>query len=333
MSQWRSALPMTNQARPPGLIQRYREELQVRHYARRTVSSYEQWLRRFLRFHQMRHPRQMGEAEINAFLSHLATEERVSASTQNQALAALLFLYRTVLGGDVGNLEGVIRARKRQRLPVVLTVGEVRGVLHHLDGAEALVAKLLYGSGLRLMEALRLRIKDVDLDQRCITVRCGKGDKDRRTVLPSSLVDPLKQHVNEVQHQHQNDLSAGWGAVELPHALERKYRNAAKEWGWQWLFPQGRRWRDPRQNIEGRHHLDPSLVQRAVRAAVQAAGISKPATCHTFRHSFATHLLEQGADIRTIQELLGHSDVKTTMIYTHVLNRGPSGVRSPADLL
>jgi len=333
LSQWRSALLMTNQARPPGLIQRYREELQVRHYARRTVSSYEQWLRRFLRFHQMRHPRQMGEAEINAFLSHLATEERVSASTQNQALAALLFLYRTVLGGDVGNLEGVIRARKRQRLPVVLTVGEVRGVLHHLDGAEALVAKLLYGSGLRLMEALRLRIKDVDLDQRCITVRCGKGDKDRRTVLPSSLVDPLKQHVNEVQHQHQNDLSAGWGAVELPHALERKYRNAAKEWGWQWLFPQGRRWRDPRQNIEGRHHLDPSLVQRAVRAAVQAAGISKPATCHTFRHSFATHLLEQGADIRTIQELLGHSDVKTTMIYTHVLNRGPSGVRSPADLL
>lgn len=296
---------MTSQVRPPGLIQRYREELQARHYARRTVSSYEQWLRRFLRFHRPRHPRQMGEAEINAFLSHLATEEGVSASTQNQALAALLFLYRTVLGGDVGNLEGVIRARKRQRLPVVLTVGEV----------------------------LRLRIKDLDLEQRCITVRCGKGDKDRRTVLPINLVDPLKRHMKEVQHQHQSDLSAGWGAVELPHALARKYRNAAREWGWQWLFPQGRRWRDPRQNKEGRHHLDPSLVQRAVRAAVQAAGISKPATCHTFRHSFATHLLEQGADIRTIQELLGHSDVKTTMIYTHVLNRGPSGVRSPADLL
>ena len=296
---------MTSQVRPPGLIQRYREELQARHYARRTVSSYEQWLRRFLRFHRPRHPRQMGEAEINAFLSHLATEEGVSASTQNQALAALLFLYRTVLGGDVGNLEGVIRARKRQRLPVVLTVGE----------------------------ALRLRIKDLDLEQRCITVRCGKGDKDRRTVLPINLVDPLKRHMKEVQHQHQSDLSAGWGAVELPHALDRKYRNAAREWGWQWLFPQGRRWRDPRQNKEGRHHLDPSLVQCAVRAAVQAAGISKPATCHTFRHSFATHLLEQGADIRTIQELLGHSDVKTTMIYTHVLNRGPSGVRSPADLL
>jgi len=324
---------MTSQSRPPGLIQRYREELQVRHYARRTVKTYEQWLRRFLRFHRPRHPRQMGEGEINAILSHLATEEGVSASTQNQALAALLFLYRTVLGGDVGNLEGVIRARKRQRLPVVLTVGEVRAVLHHLDGAEALVAQLLYGGGLRLMEALRLRIKDVDLEQRCITVRCGKGDKDRRTVLPSSLVDPLKRHMKEVQHQHQTDLAAGWGAVELPHALERKYRNAAREWGWQWLFPQGRRWRDPRQNIEGRHHLDPSLVQRAVRAAVQAAGNSKPASCHTFRHSFATHLLEQGADIRTIQELLGHSDVKTTMIYTHVLNRGPSGVRSPADLL
>jgi integron integrase len=218
---------MLSQARPPGLIQRYREELQVRHYARRTVSSYEQWLRRFLRFHRMRHPRTMGEAEINAFLSHLATEEGVSASTQNQALAALLFLYRTVLGGDVGNLEGVIRARKRQRLPVVLTVGEVRAVLRHLDGAEALVAQLLYGGGLRLMEALRLRIKDVDLEQHCITVRCGKGDKDRRTVLPASLVETLKGHMQGVRRVHQADLAVGWGAVELPHALERKYRKLA----------------------------------------------------------------------------------------------------------
>ncbi len=301
-----------SQARPPGLIQRYREELQVRHYARRTVSSYEQWVRRFLRFHRMRHPRTMGEAEINAFLSHLATEEGVSASTQNQALAALLFLYRTVLGGDVGNLEGVIRARKRQRLPVVLSVGEVRAVLRHLDGAEALVAHLLYGGGLRLMEALRLRIKDGDLEQHCITVRCD---------------------MQAVRRVHQSDLAVGWGTVELPHALERRYRNAAREWGWQWLFPRARRWRDPRKAIEGRHHPDPSLMQRAVRAAVQAAGISKPATCHTFRHSFSTHLLEQGADIRTIQELLGHSDVKTTMVYTHLPNRGPSGVRSPADLL
>jgi integron integrase len=324
---------MAPEAKPAGLIQRYREELEVRRYARRTVATYEQWLRRYLRFHRMRHPREMGEAEINAFLSHLATEERVSASTQNQALAALLFLYRSVLGGDVGSLEGVIRARKRRRLPVVLTVSEVRAVLDELEGTEGLVAQLLYGSGLRLMEALRLRIKDVDLEQRCITVRSGKGDKDRLTVLPARLVEPLKRHLRDVRRQHQDDLADGWGAVELPHALERKYPNAAREWGWQWLFPQSRRWRDPRQAIEGRHHLDPSLVQRAVRAAVQAAGITKPATCHTFRHSFATHLLEQGADIRTIQELLGHSDVKTTMIYTHVLNRGPSGVRSPADLL
>ena len=228
---------MTNPNRPPGLIQRYREELQARHYARRTVSSYEHWLRQFLRFHRMRHPRAMGEAEINAFLSHLATEERVSATTQNQALAALLFLYRTVLGGDVGNLEGVIRARRRQRLPVVFTVGEVRAVLGHLDGTEALVAQLLYGSGLRLMEALRLRIKDVDLEQRCITVHCGKGDKDRRTMLPASLVEPLQRHMQGLRGVHQADLAAGWGTVELPHALEWKYRNAAREWAWQWLFP------------------------------------------------------------------------------------------------
>jgi integron integrase len=262
----------------------------------------------------------------------VATDEHVSASTQNQALAALLFVYRRVLDSDVGNLEGVIRARRRPRLPVVLTAGEVRAVLRHLDGAESLVAQMLDGRGLRLMEALRLRIKDVDLEQHSITVRSGKGDKDRLTVLLAKLVEPLKRHQQGLRRVHLADLAAGWDAVELPHALERNYRNAAREWGWQWLFPQGRRWRDPRQKIEGRHHLDPSLVQRAVRAAAQAAGISKPATCHTFRHSFTTHLLEQGADIRTIQELLGHSDVKTTMIYTHVLNRSPSGVRSPADL-
>jgi integron integrase len=324
---------MTPEPKPPGLIQRYREELEVRRYAHRTVKTYEQWLRRFLRFHRMRHPRTMGEAEINAFLSHLATAEHVSASTQNQALAALLFLYRTVLGCDVGILEGVIRARKSQRLPVVLTVAEVRVLLSELNGTEGLIAQMLYGSGLRLMEALRLRVKDVDLEQHVITVRSGKGDKDRSTVLPKRLVKPLKRHLDQVKRLHMEDLDAGWGAVELPHALDRKYRNAAREWSWQWLFPQSRRWRDPRELSEGRHHLDPSLVQRAVRTAVQAARLSKPATCHTFRHSFATHLLEQGADIRTIQELLGHSDVKTTMVYTHVLNRGPSGVRSPADLL
>ena len=238
-----------------------------------------------------------------------------------------------MLGWDGGNLEGVIRARRRPRLPVVLTVDEVRAVLGHLGGAEALVAQLLYDSGLRLMEALRLRIKDVELEQRCITVRCGKGDKDRRTVLPTSLVVPLQRHLQDVRRVHQADLAAGWGAVALPHALERKYRNAAREWAWQWLFPQSRRWRNPRQNSEGRHHLDPSVVRRAVRAAVQAAEISKPATCHSLRHSFVTHLLEHGSEIRTIQELLGHSDVKTATIDTHVLNRGPSGVLSPSGLL
>ncbi|MFM8278162.1 MAG: phage integrase N-terminal SAM-like domain-containing protein, partial [Cyanobium sp.] len=235
-------------------------------------SSYEQWLRRFLRFHRPRRPRQMGEAEINAFLSHLATEEGVSASTQNQALAALLFLYRTVLGEDVENLEGVIRAQKRQRLPVVLTVGEVRAVLHYLDGAEALVAQLLYGGGLRLMEALRLRIKDVDLEQCCITVRCGKGDKDRRTVMPSSLVDPLKRHMKEVQHQHQSDLSAGWGAVEWPHALGRKFRNAAREWGWQWLFTPGPALARsaPEHRRKAPSRSEPRATRRACsRAAVQ----------------------------------------------------------------
>jgi integron integrase len=270
--------------------------------------------------------------------TEIVTQEEVAGQLGGgvtQALAALLLLYRRVLGCDVGNLEGVIRARMRQRLPVVLTVEEVRAVVRHLEGAEALVAKLLYGGSLRLMEALRLRlrIKDVDLEQRCITVRCGKGDKGRHTFLPARMVDALKRHMQCVRLVHQADLAASLGAVELSHAMERKYLNAAREWGWQWLFPQGRRWRDPRKNIERRRHMDPSLVQRAVRAAVQAAGISKPATCHTFRHSFATHLLEQGGDIRTIQELLGHSDVKTTMVYTHVLNRGPSGVRSPADLL
>jgi integron integrase len=275
----------------------------------------------------------VGASEIHAFLSHLATDLAVSASTQNQALSALLFLYRHVPGRDVGDLTGVTRARQRQRLPTVLTPGEVKAVLERLDGVEGLVARLLYGSGLRLLEALRLRVKDVDFEKRLVTVRSGKGDKDRRTMLPQTLVEPLRHHLRDVRRLHQMDLAAGWGRVELPHALARKYPNAASEWGWQWLFPQHRRWHDPRSKLEGRHHLDPTLVQKAVRRAVLEAGINKPASCHTFRHSFATHLLEKGQDIRTIQELLGHSDVRTTMIYTHVLNRGPLGVASPADLL
>jgi integron integrase len=280
-------------ARPPGLIQRYREELQARHYARRTVKTYEQWLRRFLRFHGLRHPREMGSAEVNAFLAHLAVDLQVSASTQNQALAALL---------------------------------------ERMGGVEALVAGLLYGSGLRLMEALRLRVKDLDFERCELTVRDGKGGKDRRTLLPSRLGDPLRRHFGEVQRMHRKDLADGYGRVQLPHALARKYPHAPVEWGWQWVFPQHHRWRDPATGQQGRHHLDPTLVQKAVRNAVMAAGIHKPATPHTFRHSFATHLLERGQDIRTIQELMSHRDVNTTMIYTHVLNRGPLGVSSPVDL-
>lgn len=318
--------------RPPGLIQRFREELQARHYARRTVKTYELWLRRFLRFHNLRHPRDMGSVEVNAFLTHLAVDLKVSASTQNQALSALLFLYRELLGIDL-ELEGVVRARTRKRLPVVLTQDEVRAVLERLDGPEALVVGLLYGSGLRLMEALRLRVQDLDFGRKELTVRDGKGGKDRRTLLPARVGEHLRRHLEEVRQIHQADLHAGYGRVDLPHALARKYPNAPAEWGWQWVFPQQHRWRNAETGQEGRHHLDPSLIQKAVRRAVQAAGIHKPATPHTFRHSFATHLLERGQDIRTIQELLGHQDVNTTMIYTHVLNRGPLGVSSPADLL
>ncbi len=276
---------MSAEAKPPGLIQRYRELLQARHYARRTIRTYEQWLLRFVRFHRMRHPQEMGSAEVNAFLSHLAVNEHVSASTQNQAMAALLLLYRDLL-----------------------------------DREPALVVGLLYGSGLRLMEALRLRLKDMDIQRRELTVRDGKGGKDRLTLLPQSLVTALQEHLLRVRKLHQGDRAAGWGSVVMPYALARKYPNASRGWGWQWVFPEQHRWHDRESGAQGRHHLDPSLVQKA-------------ASCHTFRHSFATHLLERGQDIRTIQELLGHKDVITTMIYTHVLNRGPLGVRSHADLV
>ena len=315
------------------MLEKLREELAVRHYARRTAGTYEQWVRRFLRFHGLRPPREMGQEEINAFLSHLAVEQGVSASSQTQALSALLFLYRHVLGIPPDDLTGVVRARVRRRLPVLMTPAEVQQVLGQLEGTTGLVAGLLYGSGLRLMEALRLRVQDLDFGHRQITVRNGKGDKDRPSLMPERLVVPLGDHLEVVRQVHRADITAGWGRVVLPHALERKYPNAAVAWGWQWVFPQSRRWRDPTSGREGRHHLDPSIVQKAVRKAVQATGIPKLVSFHTFRHSFATHLLERGTDIRTIQELLGHNDVRTTMIYTHVLNRGPCGVRSPADLL
>ena len=323
---------MTPQAKPTGLIHRYRELLQTRHYARRTVKTYEQWLRRYLRFHGLRHPREMGSAEVNAFLTHLAVEEKVSASTQNQALAALLFLYRVLLERDL-ELEGVIRARTRQRIPVVLSEAEVQAVREQLEGEPALVVGLLYGSGLRLMEALRLRVKDLDLERRELTVRDGKGGKDRLTVLPQSLVPALQEHLLGVRSLHRSDLAAGWGRVLMPYALDRKCPNASREWAWQWVFPQQNRWRDRESGAQGRHHLDPSVVQKAVKWAVLEAGVTKAASCHTFRHSFATHLLERGQDIRNIQELLGHKDVSITMIYKNVLNRCPLGVRSPANIL
>ena len=275
----------------------------------------------------------MAEPEINAFLIHLAVKEKVSASTQNQALSALLFLYRHVIGREVGDLGKVIRARKPKRLPVVMTRDEVKDVLSNLTDDKWLMSSLMYGAGLRLMECLRLRVQDIDFSRNEILVRDGKGAKDRITMLPESLKAPILEHLKKVKAIHEKDLSEGWGRVQMPDALDRKYPNAPKEWRWQWVFPQENRWSNPKTKEQGRHHIDESLVQKAVRDAVVTAGLTKHATCHTFRHSFATHLLEGGYDIRTVQELLGHSDVKTTMIYTHVLNRGPSGVHSPLDRL
>lgn len=308
-----------------------RTALQSRHYSKRTEQAYCLWVKRYIYFHNLRHPQEMGEPEVNAFLTHLAVREKVSSSTQTQALSALLFLYRHVLERELGNLDDLVRARKPKRLPVVLTREEVRALLRHLSGTHWLIASLLYGAGLRLMECLRLRVQDLDFATGQLLVRDGKGGKDRVTMLPASVKEPLQQHLLEVRQVHQRDLAAGCGRVPLPDALARKYPNAAAEWRWQWVFPQARRWRNLQTGEQGRHHLDESLVQRAVKDAVARAGLTKRASCHTLRHSFATHLLERGQDIRTIQELLGHQDLKTTMIYTHVLNQGALGVRSPMD--
>ncbi len=321
------------EGRPPKLLDQMRDALRARHYSRRTEETYCQWVKRFIFFHKVRHPAEMGEGEINAFLTHLAVKAKVSASTQNQALSALLFLYRNVIGREVGELGDVVRARKPTHLPVVMTREEVKAVLANLTGDKWLIAAFLYGAGLRLMECLRLRVQDIDLTRNEILVRNGKGAKDRITMLPESLKLPLQDHFKRTKGVHDKDLADGWGRVQLPMALDRKYPNAPGEWGWQWVFPQEKRWINFSSKEQGRHHMDASLVQKAVRDAVAKAGLVKHATCHTFRHSFATHLLEGGYDIRTVQELLGHNDVKTTMIYTHVLNRGPSGVRSPVDNL
>ena len=317
----------------PKLLDLVRETLRLKHYALRTEEAYVQWIRRFILFHNKRHPREMGMPEIRAFLTHLATEEHVAASTQTQALSALLFLYRQVLHQELDPLDlDAIRAQKPKRLPTVLTRVEVQRVLAQMTGIHLLMARLLYGSGLRLMECLRLRVKDVDFELHQITVRDGKGAQDRVTMLPESVIPALRDQLTHGRALHEQDLANGYGCVFLPDALERKYPNACKEWGWQYVFPSERISRDPRGEMLRRHHLDESGLQKAVRAAAKAAGIAKPVGPHTFRHSFATHLLEAHYDIRTVQELLGHKDVKTTMVYTHVLNRGPLAVKSPLDM-
>jgi integron integrase len=317
----------------PKLLDRVRHAVRARHYSRRTEKAYVHWIKRYIFFHGKRHPGDMGGAEVGEFLTALAVRDRVAASTQNQALNALLFLYREVLGIQLPWLDDVVRAKRSQHLPVVLSRGETQAVLGQLEGVPRLMAVLLYGAGLRLLECCRLRIKEVDFAANQITVRDGKGGKDRRTVLPAAVKADLARHVERVRKQHERDLAHGAGWVELPWALDRKYPNAGREWGWQWVFPATRFYWDAATGQHRRHHLHESVVQRAVREAVLKAGIGKRATCHTFRHSFATHLLEDGYDIRTVQELLGHRDVSTTMIYTHVLNRGPAAVRSPADRL
>ena len=333
----RSALPApvapasAEARRPPRLLDRVRETIRARHYSPRTEKAYVFWIKRFILFHDKRHPDEMGASEITTFLSKLATRDHVSASTQNQAFSALLFLYRAVLGRELEGIDGVVRAKRPIHLPLVLTRKEVTEILRHLQGTPWLMASLMYGSGLRVLESARLRVKDVEFSRSRLTVRDGKGRKDRVTLLSVSLAAPLQAHLERVKQQHARERRAGGGFVPLPHALDRKYPQAAGEWAWQWIFPAARRYR----GLDGqvyRHHLHESVVQRAFRQAVRAAGVPKPASCHTLRHSFATHLLEAGYDIRTIQELLGHSDVSTTMIYTHVLNRGPGGVQSPLDV-
>ena len=321
---------MPIQSKSP-FLESVRELIRVKHLSYRTEETYLGWIRRFILFHDKRHPQEMGAAEVQAFLTHLAVEGNVAASTQNQAFAALLFLYREVLRRPLDNLESVVRAKLPKRLPEVLTKDEVQRVLAYLRGEEWLVANLLYGAGLRLMEGLRLRVKDLDFGYRQLIVRDGKGAKDRASVLPEKIIEPLKQHLARVELLHAEDLRLGFGEVYLPFALDRKYPNAGKEWIWQYVFPAAKRSIDPRSGKERRHHLSESIIQRAVKNAVGQANVLKKASPHTFRHSFATHLLEVGYDIRTIQELLGHKDVRTTQVYTHVVRRGGLGVRSPLD--
>lgn len=318
---------------PPKLLDQVLARIRVKHYSRRTEQAYLSWIKRYILHHGKRHPRDLGAVDVESFLSHLAIAGNVSSSTQNQAKSAILFLYKEVLGVDLPWLDNITQAKLPQRLPVVLTKTEVQSVLSRLDGTMWLIVSLLYGSGMRIMEVLRLRVKDVDLAKREILVREGKGFKDRVTMLPASLVAPLKQHLLKVQALHGDDLAQGYGEVYMPMALDKKYPEGGKDWAWQYVFPSVKLSVDPRSNKLRRHHADEKTVQRAMKKVVQLAGITKLATPHTLRHSFATHLLESGYDIRTVQELLGHSDVATTMIYTHVLNKGGHGVTSPLDVI
>jgi integron integrase len=317
----------------PQLLEQLRAALRVRHYSLRTEQSYVQWVQRFLVFHRARNPLDLGSDDVTAFLSTLATDRHVSPSTQNQAKSAILFLYKEVFKIQLPWLDQIVQAKRPPRLPVVLTLPEVSRLLQCMSGMNGLIASLLYGTGLRVMEALRLRVKDLELNRREIVVREGKGGKDRVTVLPENLVLPLQQQLAHAKALHDKDLEAGYGDVWMPDALAAKYPRAAKSWGWQWVFPAHDRSIDPRTDEVRRHHIQPETIQRAIATAARAASIIKPCTPHVLRHSFATHLLQSGYDIRTVQELLGHADVSTTMIYTHVLNRGGRGVRSPLDAL
>jgi len=315
----------------PKLLDQVRDAIRRKHFSIRTEQAYTDWIRRFILYHKKRHPSDMAETEVTEFLTHLARDRSVAASTQNQALSAILFLYKEVLKQEIGWLDQVERAKKPAKLPVVLTRAEVEKILRQLDGTPKLMATLLYGSGLRLMECVRLRVKDVDFGYAQITVRDAKGGKDRVTMLPIHLAERLQRHLVRVKTQHEQDLGDGYGGVHLPYALERKFPNAHREWAWQYVFPSARLSHDPRTGRKQRHHTAEGILQVALKRSVRMSGVSKPATCHSLRHSFATHLLENGYDIRTVQELLGHKDVSTTMIYTHVLNKPGLGVKSPLD--
>ncbi len=315
----------------PKLLDRVRDAIRVRHYSRLTEKSYTYWIRFFIRFHKMRHPREMGEDEVGQFLTFLAVKRNVAASTQNQALNAIVFLYRHVLDQPLGLIQNATRAKRPKKIPVVFSHDEIYRILEHMDGKAALITRLLYGAGLRVMECLRLRVKDIDFDRKEISVRNGKGGKDRVTVLPLSLINELQSCIRHTKLIHDCDLTEGYGEVSLPCALQRKYPSAGHELAWQYIFPSAHRSSDPISGKIKRHHIFPDSIQRKIKRAMRMAGIHKHGSCHTFRHSFATHMLEKGYDIRTVQELLGHSNVNTTMIYTHVLNRGGRGVVSPID--